>query len=215
MRIRIEITRGGAPVRLGRRGNRARKLLLSAAIVGAVASAAGVGTYSAFTATTANSGNTFAAGSVSIADDDSGTAMLSLANAKPGDSDTSCIRVRYTGSLASTVRMYASVSGTLPQYLTLTVTRGTDPTPSFDDCADFAADATDYVGAGAGVVYSGSLSAFPTSYATGLVDPVTGSSESWTANEEHVYRFTVTLQDVDAAKSQTGSASFTWEARNE
>jgi hypothetical protein len=215
MRIRIEVTRGGRPVSVARGGSRPRKILLTLAIIGAVGAAAGVGSYSAYTATTANAGNTFAAGSVAVEDNDSDAAMLALANAKPGDSDTSCIRVRYTGSLASTVRLYATPSGTLPQYLTLTVTRGTDATPVFDDCVGFTADLTNYIGAGAGVVYSGSLSAFPTTYAAGLVDPTSGTPESWTTDEEHFYRFAVTLQDNDAAKSQTGSAAFTWEARNE
>ncbi|MBA2614358.1 MAG: hypothetical protein H0U90_01020 [Actinobacteria bacterium] len=90
MRIRIEITRGGRAVATGRRRSRASKVLLSLAVVGAVTMAAGVGTYSAFTATTANSGNSFASGSVAIEDNDGGsTAMLGLANAKPNDSDIS------------------------------------------------------------------------------------------------------------------------------
>ena len=215
MPIRIEITRGGNPAAASRRSGRARKILLTLAVVGGVGVAAGVGSYSAFTATTTNAGNTFASGSVAINDNDGNGAMLALTNAKPGDSDTSCIRVQYTGSLASTVRLYASLSGTLPQYLTLTVTRGTDPTPLFDDCIGFVADATDYIGAGAGVVYSGDLSAFPTTYAAGLVDPTSGAPESWTNGEEHFYRFAVTLQDNDAAKSQNGTAAFTWEARNQ
>ena len=214
MRIRIEITRGGGPpTRGGGSTGRVRKILLSLAVLGAVATAAGIGTYSAFTATSTNAGNTFAAGSVAIEDNDGGaTAMLNLANAKPGDSDTSCIKVRYTGSLAASVRLLATTAGALPQYLGLTVTRGTDPSPAFDDCGTFAADPTNYIGAGPGVVYSGTLASFPVA---GIADPTAGAPESWTAGEEHVYRFDVSLADDDAAKSQTGSAAFTWEAQNQ
>jgi hypothetical protein len=208
MRVRIEITRGRAT---GTRPSPGRKLLLSLAIVGAVATAAGVGTYSAFTATTTNAGNTFASGSVAIEDNDGGsTAMLGFSNAKPGDSDTSCIRVRYTGSLASTVKLYATVSGTLPQYLNVVVTRGSSAS-GFDNCTGFVADSGDYGYGANGIVYSGTLQGFPSSYVAGVTDP----DASWTNPEERWYRFAVTLADTEAAKNQTGAATFTWEARNQ
>jgi len=191
-----------------------RRILLTLLVLGVAGAAAGAGSWSAFTATTANSGNSFEAGTVVIEDNDGSNAMLALANAKPGDSDTSCIRVKYTGSLAATVRVYATVTGTLPQYLTLTVTRGTDSSPSWDSCTNFTADGTNYIGQGNGVVYSANLSAFPASYAAGLVDPTSGSPESWATDEVHSYKFVVTLQDDNAAQGLSGTAAVTWEARN-
>lgn len=183
-------------------------------VIGVAGLLAGAGSYAVFTATTGNTGNSFASGTVAIQDNDANTAMLALANAKPGDADTSCIRIEYTGSLDSTVRLYGSVSGSLASYVTLTVTRGTDSSPSFDSCANFTPDATNYIGAGNGVVYSGPLSSFPASYAAGIVDPTSGSPETWSQSEAHSYRFVVTLQDDNAAQGLTGNASFTWEARN-
>jgi hypothetical protein len=210
MRIRIEITRGRSST-CARRSSRGRKILLSLAVVGSVATAAGLGTYSAFTATTANAGNTFASGSVAIEDNDGGSAaMLGLSNAKPGDSDTSCIRVRYTGSLASTVKLYATVSGTLPQYLNVVVTRGSTAS-GFDNCTGFVADSGDYGYGANGILYSGTLQGFPSAYAAGVTDP----DASWTNSEERWYRFVVTLADNEAAKNQTGAATFSWEARNQ
>jgi predicted ribosomally synthesized peptide with SipW-like signal peptide len=194
---------------------RRRKILVTLLVVMAVGTIAGPATYSAFSSTTTSSGNLFTAGTVNITDNDGSTALLSLSNARPNDSDTGCINITYTGTLDSTVRLHANVSGPLAQYLSLTVTRGIDSTPSFDNCGGFAADATDYIGAGNGVIYSGSLSAFPSSYAAGLVDPVAGSPETWSNPESHSYRFTITLQDVEAAQGLSGSASFTWEARNQ
>jgi hypothetical protein len=215
MRIRIEITRNGRPVRAASpRTRRARKLLATLFVLGLVGSATGIGSYSAFTSTTSNAGNSFAAGTVAIEDNDSGTAMLSLANSKPGDSDTSCIKIKYTGSLDANVRIYGSVTGSMSSYMTLTVTRGTQASPSFDSCSGFTADGTNYIGQGNGVIYNGNLSSFPSSYAAGIVDPYSGSPELWTTNEEHIYRFVVTLQDNNAAQGLTGGASFTWEARN-
>jgi len=192
-----------------------RRLLLSLLIMGVFGAIAGVGAYSSFTSTTSNTGNSFAAGSVVLSDNDSNTAMLSLSNAKPNDSDTSCIKVTYTGSLSSTVRLYGTVSGTLASYLTLTVTRGTDSSPSFDSCTNFTADATDYNGNGAGVIYSGNLSAFPSSYAAGIVDPKAATPATWTNGNAHSYKFVVTVQDTDSAQSQTATGGFTWEARNQ
>ncbi len=216
MGIRIEITRNGRRVGAASpRAQRSRKALLTLLVVGILGTVTGVGSYSAFTATTGNAGNSFASGTVSIEDNDSGAAMLSLANAKPTDADTSCIKVKYTGTLASSVRLYGSVTGTMPSYMTLTVTRGTQASPSFDSCTGFTADATNYLGAGNGVIYQGNLSAFPATYGAGIVDPIPGSPESWTTNEERIYRFTVTLQNDNAAQGLTGGASFTWEARNE
>ncbi len=95
------------------------------------------------------------------------------------------------------------------------MTRGTDSNPSFDSCTNFTADGTNYIGQGNGVIYSGALSAFPANWASGVVDPTPGSPESWTNPETHSYRFAVTLQDVEAAQGLNGTASFTWEARNQ
>jgi Concanavalin A-like lectin/glucanases superfamily len=167
----------------------------------------------AFWSTTSNSGNSLQTGTVTIRDNDLSAAMLSLIGARPGSTDTSCIEVEYTGTLPSTVRLYATTAGTIAPYLTLTVTRGTMPS-AFDSCTGFEADGTNYVGAGLGVVYSGSLSAFPTSYASGLVDPYATPPEEWTTGEKHAYRFVVSLDDVSAAQSKSGSATFTWEARS-
>jgi hypothetical protein len=164
--------------------------------------------------TSASAGNVFAAGTVSVSDNDSGAAGLSLSSALPGNSDTSCIRVTYGGSLDAALRLYADVSGGLAPYLSLTVTRGTDASPAYDSCASFTPDGTNYQGAGPGVVYSGLLSAYPTSYDAGVVDPPTGPVETWTAGEARSYKLTVTLGEDPAAQGLSASATFRWEARN-
>ena len=193
----------------------ARKILLTLLVLGALATVGGAATFSAFSSTTTNAANSFAAGTVQLTDNDLGAAMLSLSNAQPGAADTSCVLVTYSGSLSSAVTLYGSVSGALAPYLTLTITRGDDPTPDFDDCTGFTPDSTDYIGAGAGVVYQSTLSAFPASYGAGLVDPTSGSPEAWTTGETHTYRFVVSVVDDNAAQGQSASASFTWEARNQ
>jgi hypothetical protein len=196
--------------------SRHRKLVYTLLLVALVGSVAGPVSYSAFTSTTASDSNVFSAGSVSISDNDGGsTSLLGLSNARPGDSDTGCIRVSYVGTLPAQVKLYGTIAGGLAQYLTLTVTRGTDSSPSFDSCANFTPDGMNYIGQGNGVVYSGALADFPATWAGGLVDPLAGSPESWTNPEAHSYRFVVTLQDVEAAQGLNATASFTWEARNQ
>jgi hypothetical protein len=189
------------------------KLTLTALTL-AVAGGAFAATLSAFTSITSNPGNGFTAGTVTLADNDSDTAMLALSGAKPGDSDTSCIRVSYTGSLASSVRLYGTTTGTgLDSYLTLTVTRGT-ASSGFDNCTGFTADVTNYLGSGAGVIYTGTLQAFADDYAGGVVDPKAATPESWTTSETHDYKFVITVVDSDSAQGKTATQTFTWEARN-
>lgn len=213
--------RSEAPARAGTAAERprsrrrvARRVALTLAVLGVAGAAGSAGMYSAFTATTSNTGDSYVSGTVVIGDNDAGSALTSLSNAKPGDTSTGCIKVTYTGSLAANVHLYGSVSGSLDQYLTLTVTRGTQSSPSFPSCTSFSADSTNYIGAGAGVIYSGNLSAFPTDWTSGIVDPPSGGAATWTNGTSHSYMFVVTVQDSNSAQGLNGTASFTWEARN-
>lgn len=193
-----------------------RRLAATALAVGLTGIVAGAGTWSAFYSVTSNAGSSFASGTVVLGDNDAGAAMLSLSNAQPGDTDTSCIVVTHTGSLASTVRLHGITTGTgLDAYLDLKLTRGTIASPSFDSCTGFSADATDYIGAGAGVVYNGTLQGFPDDYASGLADPSSGSPESWASDEAHAYKLQVTVQSNSAAQGKDATQQFAWEARNE
>ena len=175
-------------------------------------------TTAAFSANTSNANNTIATGTVAIGDNDGGASpVVTLSNARPGDTSSGCMKVTYTGSLSSSVRLYATVTGTgLGQYLDLKITRGSSSDP-FGVCTNFAADATNYIGQGNGVVYSGTLAAFPSTYSAGLVDPIAGPPESWTQNEAHTYKIQVTLQASapTAAQGLAANPTFIWEARNE
>src|SRR5215210_5412506 len=171
---------------------RSTLVLVAAGLIASI----GTASWAAFSAYTSNPNNQVQAGSVTLQDNDSGSAMLSLSSALPGDSDTACIKVTYAGSLPATVKLYGTTGGTgLDQYLDLKVTRGTYvPTePSFDSCTNFTPDSTNYLGAGAGIVYDGTLQGFGDDYAGGLADPTSGSPATWNQNDVHVYKFKVTL----------------------
>jgi predicted ribosomally synthesized peptide with SipW-like signal peptide len=190
-----------------REQKRGRKFLLTLLIVGVVGSLAGIGTFSAFSSTTDNTGNLFEAGTVYITDNDGGSSSLyNVTNQKPGDTVTSCIKVTYTGSLSATVKLYGSGVGALGPYVNLTIVEGTGG-GAFGNCTGFVAGGT--------VFGPAALSTFPTTYGGGV-----STGGTWTNPTTVTYQFTVTLADNNAANGQgsgpitTGLHSFTWEARN-
>ena len=192
------------PQRRGGLSKTGVKLAITLMLMALVGAAAGFGTWSAFSSTTSNSGNTFQTGTVVIGDNDSNGSMLSLANAKPGDSSTSCITVNFTGSLPSNVHLYGTTTGTgLDQYLTLTVTRGSGAA-AFNNCTGFTPDV------GGGVIYNGTLQAFPAAYNAGVVDP----TAAWSNGDSHQYKLQVTVQDNNAAQGLNAATTFDWESRN-
>lgn len=196
-----------------------RKVIATMVLIAVLGAAGGSSTWASFNATTDNLGNQATSGTVDVTDNDGGApAMLSFSDAMPGTSDTGCIKVVYSGSLTSDLRLYGTTTGSgLDQYLDLKITRGTysGPDPAFDSCTNFREDATDYIGAGAGVIYNGTLQGFGDDYATGLSDPTPGAPEAWTTGESHVYKIQVTLQDNVAAESKNATQTFTWEARDQ
>ena len=197
---------------------RHRRRLGALAALALLVPAAGGITFAAYTATNANNGDRLEAGSVKVSDNGDGTSLFSLSGMVPGNTTSACIKVTYDGSLASTLRLHGTTAGSgLDQYLDLKVTRGTyTPTdPAFKSCTNFQADGTNYIGAGNGVIYNGTLQGFPDDYASGLVDPTSGSPESWTTGEVHVYKLDVTLQSNFAAQNKDAAQTFRWEARNQ
>jgi hypothetical protein len=187
-------------------------------LLGLLVPAAGAITFAAYTATNANTGDRLEAGSVKLTDNGDGSSLMSLSGAVPGNTASACIKVTYNGSLPASVRLHGTTTGSgLDQYLDLKVTRGvySPSDPAFKSCTNFQADGTNYIGAGNGVIYNGTLQAFPDDYASGLVDPLSGSPESWTTGEAHVYRIDVTLQNNFSAQNKDAAQTFRWEARNQ
>jgi hypothetical protein len=158
--------------------------------------------YAAFTASTANAANSFEAGSVDLVDDDASSAMFNAAGLVPGDELVHCITVTYTGDIVPTaVRMYGSTAGTgLASYLDLEIEVGTGG--DFSTCAGFSSS---------GTLYADSLANFASDHggwANGVAAFTAASSST-----ARTFRFTLTLQDDNAAQGRSASATFTWEAR--
>jgi hypothetical protein len=184
------------------KASRERSFLLGALAVGLIAFGSG-GTYAAFSGTTSNGGNAFAAGTVYLTDNDAAAVMFNVSGMRPSDAArTSCITVTYGGSLNADVKLYGATSSTgVEQYLNLKIETGTSAAP-FGSCAGFVAGAT---------LYNDTLANLPSSWATGIADT---SANPWTAGHAQTYRFTVSLQNNAAAQGKTATATFTWEAEN-
>jgi predicted ribosomally synthesized peptide with SipW-like signal peptide len=190
---------------------KARRLLLTALIVGGLSALVGLGTYSAFTATTTNSGNSISSGTVTINQHTGATTLYNVTNQKPGDSVTKCVRVIYSGSItASAVKLYASAGITNGTQFNLEIDRGSGMTTldGTDSCAGFVQSS---------VAYTGNLGSLGSSYATGVDGKA--AAATWATSDAVDYRFIITQNDDPTANAHTsalssGTHSFTWEARS-
>jgi hypothetical protein len=191
--------------------NRTRKALWSLLVVAVIGGLAAFGAFSAFSDTTANSGNTFATGTVTIGNNAT-SPLYSVTNGKPGSpSANHCVKITYSGSLPATVKIYRSgFSGAstpnLSDYLDVSVTKGTG---TQEDCSDFSPAAS------GSSVYSGTLTSFGTDWTSGLALNNGSGTAAWGQNDTVTYKFSAQVQDTNSAKGlSTGTHSYTWEARN-
>jgi predicted ribosomally synthesized peptide with SipW-like signal peptide len=188
---------------------RTRKALLSLLLLGAVGSVAGFGTWSAFTATTTNTGNSYTAGSVQISQHSGATTLYTGAHQSPSATKTACVRVTYTATLPATVKLYAS-SITNGTSFHLKVERGSGLT-TLDNtmsCAGFSAAST---------AFDADMDTVPTTYAGGI--DAKAAAAAWAQNDSIDYRFTITVNDdatpnAHTTELGTGTHSFTWEAHS-
>ncbi|UZN02927.1 hypothetical protein [Cellulomonas sp. S1-8] len=191
------------PSQTRRRGSR---LALALAVgVGVVGSGAVVyqASFAAFTATTANEGNSWETGSLDLTDNDGGTALFRTADhglLDGGESGEKCITVTASGNIASTVTMSAAASGALAADIDLTVESGTATPTGAGDCTGF--DGTS--------LYSGTLDGFGAALTT--------TPETWTSaadsNTARTYRIVWSLPEGndEVAEGASATAAFTWNA---
>jgi hypothetical protein len=183
------------------------KQLLTARVLASVAAVASFGafgaygTYSAFTSTTQASGSEFAAGTVSITDDDAGNKLFQLTGMVPGTTETKCINVKNAGDVPfADVKLDVAATGDLAPALKVSVDRGSAATGgSALSCTNFVQSAGNIV--------------------NGLLSVLTGNSpisdaSGWTANATKSYRVTVTLDPLAGAlyQGKTAQLNLTWTA---
>jgi hypothetical protein len=166
------------------------------------------GSYAAFLATTSNSGNKWTAGTVALTNDSAGQPMFQETNIKPGDTGSHCIQITSTSTVASVVKLYASVSenpgNDIGPYINLTIEEGTGGT--FASCAGFTASST---------AYTGNVEDFEntrTNYANGVGPWALDNTPPNTLS----FRFAWTFSASAPASTQGGSSddvTFIWEAQ--
>lgn len=167
----------------------------------------------AFTASQESPNYSLASDSVSLHDDDRGTAMFSATNLKPGSSGMKCIVVSAPGSLASSVRLYARdyrTTNGLGESLNVVIDEGTG--------GQFASSGTGSGCAGftlGGHHFRGTLASFAaskTSFATG----VGGWNPTGSVPVSKTYRFSFTLDPATPNEVQAGTAAIglTWEQQS-
>ena len=171
-----------------------------AASVIAAAAIVLVQSQAAFTDSTDNTGNVVTAGTVSLSDDDSSSAMFDVSGMVPGDEEARCITLSYTGDVAADIKMYGAGASALDAYLDTTIEVGTGG--SFADCSGFTASDT---------IYSGTLAGFLGGH-TGWGDGVDVWSPA--GAEDRTLRVSVTLVDDNGAQGLSATPTFTWEAQN-
>lgn len=158
-------------------------------------------TFSSQTASTSS----WAAGSVTLGDDDSGSAMFTVSDIYPGRSESRCLRVSYTGNLPADVKLYirpGDLGGNgLAAALKFTIEQGTGG--SFADCSAFTPDS-------AGTLVNDEplaiTAANRSTVATGI------GNWSPTGAQSKTYRFTYALADDSSVQGRTASVRFTWTA---
>lgn len=183
------------------------RVRLSAALIAVFAAflMAFQATSAAFSSQTSNAGNTFAAGTVELTDNDGGFALFEVTEMIPGQTEVGCIEVTYSGSLDSEVRVFGAATGGdgLEAFLDLTIERGDGDCTTFGNATAVWTNGTD-----------GDLGAFvgaATDFATGVdAWQPTGGEPADTVP----YRITVTLQDDNDAQGLSTAITFNWEAQN-
>ncbi|HYU61291.1 MAG TPA: TasA family protein [Solirubrobacterales bacterium] len=174
-----------------------RTIGVLAAVLLAVAVAVGSGAN--FTAQTANPGNTFASGTLTMSNSKDNVAILTAANMKPGDTASGTVDIQNTGSLSGVFSLSrtnltnSDAINPMSQKLDLVV----------KDCGDFSAG-TPTCDAGDPEKYNGTLDAMTAAIALG----------TYASNEKHRYEFTATFNSSagDVYQGDSTSARFQWDA---
>lgn len=164
------------------------------------------GSYAAFSGTTSNTGNTWTAGTVNLTNNRA-TAMFTASNIAPGYTESHCITVSTTSSMATILSFYAAQGANtngLADNLTLKVDAGSGGTDYASSCTGFTTAQT---------LYSGTMSGLSSTHGTaGTAIDVTNQLP---ANGSQQFMITATLPSNAPSSVQSGQAGmdFTWTNR--
>jgi hypothetical protein len=185
------------------RGHIGTKLGLSAALIAAAGTLLGVGSFAGWTASTDNSNNSFATGSLHMSNSQGGctdtggtcTAILSASGMKPGGAAlTGTVTITNTGSLAgnytlSSTESVSPAGNTVCTHMDLSITDDASP---------------------ANTIYTGTIDGLVTAGAQAL----THDNPFAATTGAHTFHFSVNLDATSPSseESATCTASFSWTA---
>jgi hypothetical protein len=192
--------------RVGDGAGRQRLAMVLAVLAGLVASGGLVwhGTSAVFTSTTSNPSDSWTLGSVTLSDDDTGSALFSASGLVPGSTGANCITVTYSGTVATSVKLYASASAdasSAAQYLDLTIQEGSGG--GFGSCGAFTSSST---------IYSGTLATF-TSTKTAYGSGVGSWAPSSSGTKVYKISYTLNASTPSAKQGAVTTATLQWESQ--
>jgi hypothetical protein len=174
------------------------------------------GSSAAFSATTDNTANAWATGSLTLTNNGGGTTyagsttgVFAETNLKPGDAGAKCITVESTGSLPGDMRFYRGVvTGTNSAALAAEIGVTVDAL-AIGSATNVQADCAGYTGGTSGAVYNGSLDAMATTYTGAAATSVALSG----GTERVVYRigWTIDAAADNSVQSSSAQADLVWE----
>ncbi|MFN8052565.1 MAG: hypothetical protein U0Q22_14055 [Acidimicrobiales bacterium] len=189
------------------RGDLRRRLGAASAVLGCLLLVRAAGTVTesraAFSSSTSTGTSRLRPGSLRLTDDDAGAVMFAAGDLVADTTAERCINVDYEGSSTADVRLSATTSGELAEFLAIRVEvgHGAMGGPNFD-CTGFVRDR---------VLFDGPLAAFGVehgSFSNGLQ-----GFEPARSGERRTYRLASTLADDNSAQGRSASATWWWEAR--
>ncbi|UZN02928.1 hypothetical protein [Cellulomonas sp. S1-8] len=164
--------------------------------------------YAAFTATTTNEPNAWTTGSVALVDDDLGAALFTVSGLTPSATvqGTKCIKVTSSGTVASNIKMYATVTGdtTLAQNLDITVEHSAvNGGGTFNSCTGFTGTS----------LFTGTLAAFGTTHSS-WANGAGSWSTAVTASRTYRVTYKLNINAPNTVQTKTAGVTFFWEAQS-
>jgi hypothetical protein len=172
--------------------------------------------YSVFNQTTSDTANAWAAGTVVLQNNSSGTnaqtgsALFNASGLQPnGPAVSKCVAVTATGTTPSTVSLYVSSlsptgTNSVGYYTLMTVAIGTGSSGTSGDCTGFTQTGV--------LATSTRLTSMPATFTAGA----TGWAPTGNGSETRVFKFTYSLDNTipNTLQGSTVAATFTWEAQS-
>lgn len=172
------------------------------------------GSNAAFSATTDNTNDAWATGSLALTNNGGGTtysgttaALFTENNLKPGDTGAKCITVQSGGTLAGSLKLYrGAVSGTNSAALAAVLDVTVDAA-AVGASTNVQANCTGYTGGSSGAVYNGTLNALPSTYAAASGTAIAAGTQ------RVVYRigWTINSGATNSVQSSSAQANLIWE----